>query len=69
MEGKLTRCFLLFLRNPRFVLSRERSNGFVAGSQSNDAEEGEDQSGIRLDVPPTEYNAEVCCVPGEEHLR
>jgi len=67
--GKLTRHFVLSLRSPSLVSSRGGSYHFVECSQGYDAEEGEDEAGCCLDVPPAKDDAEIRGVPGEEHLQ
>lgn len=59
---------LLFL-DPRFVAASERANRFVAGGDGDHAEQRDDEGEGGADVPPAEDDAQVGCVPGEEHLR
>ena len=41
---------------------------FVGHAECDDAEEGEEKGPGAADVPPWEDDAEVFCVPGEEHV-
>lgn len=51
------------------VPSARAPYSFVCGGQRDDGEEREQQPRCAADVPPFEHDAEVCRVPGEEHLR
>lgn len=44
------------------------AEGFVADAKNHDSKEGDYERKCRADMPLAEDNAEVCCVPGEEHL-
>lgn len=41
---------------------------FVGHAEGDDGEEGEEEGPGATDVPPTEDDAEVLGVPGEEHV-
>jgi hypothetical protein len=56
-------------RNLALEAPREGSQALVPGGQGDDGEEGEEEAGCAADVPPSEDDAEVRCVPSEEHLR
>lgn len=44
------------------------ADGLVAGGEQNDADKRDDQRERAADVPAAEDDAEVGCVPGEQHL-
>ena len=50
------------------IPSGRLSHGFVAGSQSRDGDEGEEEGPEAGDAPGAEDDAEVGCVPCEKHL-
>ena len=52
----------------RLVPSRRFTNGFVAGGKRHDAEDGDNEGPGAGDAPALEDDAEVVCVPCEEHL-
>jgi len=51
-----------------FVLPRDLAHELVAGGEEGNSEEGEEERGGAADVPGAEDDAEVSCVPCEEHL-
>lgn len=65
----LTRSQLDSLRYGELVLPAKRSDGFVAGTNGDDGDEGEDEVEGGADVPLAEDDAKVLGAPCEEHLR
>lgn len=51
-----------------FIASANFPHEFVAGGKNDDAEQGEDKTQCRVDVPSAEDDAEVGGIPREEHL-
>lgn len=68
-KKKLTRCLLHIPSAPLFVAPRGFADGFVAGRQRHDGEQGDDEGEGAGYAPAGEDDAEVGGVPGEEHLR
>ena len=64
----LTRCSFRPLVHHDLVPPDALAEGFVTDRQSYNSQKGEDEGGIRGDVPLAEDDAEVVGVPGEEHL-
>lgn len=56
------------LSQPVFVAPRQLADRFVPGRQSDDAQERDDQGKGAGYAPAGEDDAEICRVPGEEHL-
>lgn len=53
----------------RFIkLSREVTQEFVRHAECNDTEQGKEQGPGSADVPPAEDDAEILCVPCEQHV-
>ena len=50
------------------VTAAEFAHEFVAGSQNDNAKEGDDEVGSGGNMPSSKDDAEVACVPSEEHL-
>lgn len=51
-----------------FIASAAFAHEFVAGCQNDDAEECDNEAKSGGNVPLAKDNAEVGCVPSEEHL-
>lgn len=51
-----------------FIASTNFPHEFVAGGEHDDAEQGENKTKCRVDVPSAEDDAEVSGIPCEEHL-
>jgi hypothetical protein len=66
--GELTRDGLDLLGEAELVATRCGAEGFVSDSEEDDYDEGDEEGGGGADVPLAEDDAEVLCVPGEEHL-
>lgn len=65
---KLTRGLDNAFLSVGFVSSTCASQSFVEGGNCNDCEEGEDEAGGGIYVPPFKDYTEVLGVPGEQHL-
>jgi hypothetical protein len=68
LEEKLTRRLPHIVLQPLFIPPRDFADGFVACCQRHDGQQGHDQREGAGYAPAGEDDAEVCCVPGEEHL-
>lgn len=68
MEAVLTRCSVLLGSYRGLVASDALAESFVAGADSNNGQQAEDQRSRAANVPLAEYDAEVGRVPCEEHL-
>lgn len=51
-----------------FIATDGFTEGFVAGAEGDDGEEGDEEGKVGGDVPLAEDDAEVVGVPGEEHV-
>lgn len=68
LRGGLTRHLLNQFPLLVFVPSRRFADGLVACCQRHDGDERQDEGGQAGDPPAAEDDAQVCCVPCEEHL-
>lgn len=50
------------------ISSRRLAHRFIARGEHNDADERVDERPVGVHAPAFEYDAEVCGVPGEEHV-
>lgn len=50
------------------IASAEFAHDFVAGSQNDDAKKGDNEAKSGRNMPLAEDDAEVACVPSEQHL-
>lgn len=65
---KLTRRLLHILLKSFLIPPRNFADGFVACCQRYYGHQGDDEGEGAGYAPAGEDDAEVCCVPGEEHL-
>ena len=49
----------------QFIASTDFAHELVAGGEDGDANERDERGKGRADMPPTEYNTEICSIPCE----